>query len=304
MIEERKTLLVLNPAAGKGRGKKIVADVLERLKGSMTQIDLVESANPRHLFEIGESAVEQGFRRIVSIGGDGTPFELINGLYHSGRPAQHIEWGMIPAGTGNSFLRDFVEVSAPEILRRMLAGEKRQVDLVEFSYRHEGQTVKKYFHNILGLGLIADVLKLTNEKLKPFGPLGYSLAVMIRLFKGMANRLTITVDGVTHELENSALVISNSKFTGGAMKIAPMAETADGKVDMVVFDRVNRRDIVNIFSNIFKGTHVGHPKVKILSGSEMVIDTEPDELLMADGELLGVTPLTLKVLPGELTVLV
>ena len=296
--------MVLNPAAGKGRGKKIVADVLERLKGSMTQIDLVESANPRHLFEIGESAVEQGFRRIVSIGGDGTPFELINGLYHSGRPAQHIEWGMIPAGTGNSFLRDFVEVSAPEILRRMLAGEKRQVDLVEFSYRHEGQTVKKYFHNILGLGLIADVLKLTNEKLKPFGPLGYSLAVMIRLFKGMANRLTITVDGVTHELENSALVISNSKFTGGAMKIAPMAETADGKVDMVVFDRVNRRDIVNIFSNIFKGTHVGHTKVKILSGSEMVIDTEPDELLMADGELLGVTPLTLKVLPGELTVLV
>jgi YegS/Rv2252/BmrU family lipid kinase len=304
MIEERNTLLVLNPAAGKGRGKKIVADVLEQLKGSMKHIDLVESANPRHLFEIGKGAVEKGFRRIVSIGGDGTPFELINGLYNSGRPSQHIEWGMIPAGTGNSFLRDFVEVSAPEILRRILAGEKRQVDLVEFSYRYEGKTVKKYFHNILGLGLIADVLKLTNEKLKPFGPLGYSLAVMIRLFKGMANRLTITVDGVTHELENSALVISNSKFTGGAMKIAPMAETADGKVDMVVFDRVNRRDIINIFSNIFKGTHVGHPKVKIFSGSEMVIDTDPDELLMADGELLGVTPLTLKVLPGELTVLV
>ena len=304
MIEERKTLLVLNPAAGKGHGKKIVGSVLEELGRSIKNMDFVESTNPRHLFEIGKGAVEQGYRRIVSIGGDGTPFELINGLYNDGKPSEHVELGMIPAGTGNSFLRDFTEVSAPEIMRRLLAGEKRRVDLVEFSYRHEGEIVRKYFHNILGLGLIADILKLTNEKLKPFGPLSYSLAVMIRLFKGMANRLAITVDGVTHKMENSALVISNSKFTGGAMKIAPMAETMDGKVDMVVFEQVNRRDIINIFSNIFKGTHVDHPKVKIFSGSEMVIETEPDELLMADGELLGHTPLTLKVLPGELTVLI
>ncbi len=304
MIEERKTLLVLNPAAGKGRGKKLAGGVLEQLKKSMKHVDFTVSTTPKHLFEIGKGAVEKGYRRIVSIGGDGTPFELINGLYDEGKPAEHVELGMIPAGTGNSFLRDFVEVSAPDIVRRMLEGEKRRVDLVEFSFLQDGKTVRKYFHNILGLGLIADVLKLTNERLKPFGPLGYSLAVMIRLFKGMANRLAITVDGVTHELENSALVISNSKYTGGAMKIAPMAETADGKVDMVVFDRVNRRDIVSIFANIFKGTHVDHPKVRIFSGSEMVIHTEPEELLMADGELLGFTPMTLKVLPGELTVLV
>lgn len=304
MIEERKTLLVLNPAAGKGRGKKIADSIQNKLREAISNLDFIESENPTHLYQIGKEAVDRGYRRIVTIGGDGTPFELINGLYHAGKPAHPIEFGMIPSGTGNSFLRDFIDISAPEILQRMLAGEKRQVDLVEFSYQQDGETVTKYFHNILGLGLIADILKLTNEKLKPFGPLSYSLAVFIRLFKGMANRLTITVDGETHELENSALVISNSKFTGGAMKIAPMAETADGKVDMVVFDRVNRRDIIAIFANIFKGTHVDHPKVKIFTGAEITIHTEPAELLMADGELLGFTPLTLKVLPGELTVLV
>ncbi len=304
MIEERKTLLVLNPAAGKGRGKKIVEGIFKQLQEAIVDMDFIESENPSHLFEIGKDAVGQGYRRIVTIGGDGTPFELINGLYHTGKPAEHIELGMIPSGTGNSFLRDFVEISSQEIVRRMLAGEKRQVDLVEFSYRQDNQHITKYFHNILGLGLIADILKLTNEKLKPFGPLSYSLAVFIRLFKGMANRMTISVDGVSHEMENSALVISNSKFTGGAMKIAPMADTADGKVDTVVFEQVNRRDIINIFANIFKGTHVDHPKVKIFSGSEITIHTDPEELLMADGELLGYTPLTLKVLPGELTVLV
>ena len=87
------------------------------------------------------------------------------------------------------------------------------------------------------------------------------------------------------------------------MKIAPMADTQDGLVDMVIFQEVNRRDILNIFSRVFKGTHVGHPKVRTFRAAEIVIDSCPQELLMADGELLGQTPLRLKVLPGELAIL-
>jgi len=87
------------------------------------------------------------------------------------------------------------------------------------------------------------------------------------------------------------------------MKIAPMADTDDGNVDMIVFNEVNRREIVNIFANVFKGKHVDHPKVKVFKGFEMEIDAEPQQLLMADGELLGETPMKLKVLPGELRIL-
>jgi diacylglycerol kinase (ATP) len=151
--------------------------------------------------------------------------------------------------------------------------------------------------------LIADILKLTNEKLKFLGTLGYSMAVLIRLFKGMNNRMKVTIDDQTFELKNSALVISNSKYTGGEMKIAPRADTNDGRVDMIVFNEVNRREIINIFANVFKGKHVDHPRVKVFKGSEMEIDAEPRQLLMADGELLGETPTKLKVLPGELKIL-
>ncbi len=126
---------------------------------------------------------------------------------------------------------------------------------------------------------------------------------MLRLARGMHNRMLLTVDGEKMEIVDSALVISNSKFTGGGMKIAPMADTQDGKVDLVIFQEVNRRDILNIFSRVFKGTHVGHPKVKTFRAAEVAIDSCPQELLMADGELLGMTPLRLKVLPGELTIL-
>jgi diacylglycerol kinase (ATP) len=255
-----------------------------------------------HIVEIGKEAVRDGYRRIITIGGDGTPFELINGLYAEGVPPYEIELGMIPAGTGNSFLRDFDEATSSRWLEIILQGKYRSVDLVEFTYFREGKQERKYYINIMGIGLIADILKLTNEKLKFLGSFGYSLAVLIRLFRGMNNRLTVTIDGKVLEMKNSALVISNSKYTGGKMKIAPMADTGDGKVDMVVFNEVNRREIIDIFLKVFKGEHIKHSKVKVFSGTEMEVIGEPVQLLMADGEMLGETPMKLKVHPGRLKI--
>jgi YegS/Rv2252/BmrU family lipid kinase len=304
MTDHVKTLLVLNPAAGKGKGKKSFHHILTRLKEKFNRLDLRTSEYAGHLFEIGKEAAANDYQQIISIGGDGTPFELINGLYANGKPRQDIILGMIPAGTGNSFLRDFGDVSQERWIESVLDGKTRRVDVIEFLYVHNNRQIKKYFINILGIGLISDILKLTNERLKFLGAFGYSMAVLIRLFKGMNNQLTVTVDDCRYELSNSALVISNSKYTGGEMKIAPMAETNDGKVDMVVFNEVNRREIINIFRNVFKGNHVNHPKVKVFSGSQFEIEAEPTQLLMADGELLGETPMKLKVLPNELSVLV
>jgi diacylglycerol kinase (ATP) len=298
-----KTLLLLNPVAGKGKGKKIFDPIHAHLTKAFSNIEVAISQFPGHLTEICREAVTNGFERYISIGGDGTPYEIINGIYANGIPEQKIQLGMIPAGTGNSFLRDFGEVDQQLWLDKICNGNSRKVDLIEFSYFQDGKEKKQYYINILGIGLISDILKLTNKKLKFLGRLGYSLAVLIRLFQGMNNSINITVDDRYIELENSALVISNSKFTGGEMKIAPMADTGDGKVDMIIFNRVNRREILNIFANVFKGTHTQHPKVDVVSGSLIEIDAEPQLQLMADGELLGHTPMKLKVLPGQLTIM-
>ena len=295
--------MILNPAAGKGKGQKTFPVVLALLQEKYKNLEVKISQYPGHIVEISREAVLQNFQRIISIGGDGTPFEIINGLYSQGIPKPGIELGMIPAGTGNSFLRDFDEVNPGKWVEHVINGTTRPVDLVEFSYFKQGKEIKSHFINIMGIGLIADILKLTNEKLKFLGTLGYSLAVLVRLFKGMKNRVQVTVGHRYFELKNSALVISNSKYTGGEMKIAPMAETNDGKVDMIVFKEVNRRDIIHIFANVFKGKHVEHPKVKVYRGSEIKIEAEPSQLLMADGELLGETPMKLKVMPGALKIL-
>ncbi len=298
-----KTLLVVNPAAGHGRGEKCFRRLEPRLRSAIPGLEVRFSEQAGHAVEIGKRAAGEGFDRLICLGGDGTPYEVINGLYSAGRPARLPEIGQIPAGTGNSFLRDFDILTPDEALERILAGRRRRVDLVEFHYREGTDTLRRYSLNILGVGLIADILRLTNERLKFLGAAGYSLAVLIRLARGMDNRITIEADGRRLEVADSALVVSNSKYTGGKMKIAPSADVSDGRADLVLFNGVNRREIVSIFGGVFSGRHMAHPKVETLQAASISVEATPPLRLMADGELLGHTPLRVRVLPAELTIL-
>ena len=298
-----KTLLVVNPAAGHGKGKKCFESLESALREKMPGLEVRFSEYAGHAVEIGKQAARQGFERLICLGGDGTPFEVIAGLYDEGRPPNHPEIGLIPAGTGNSFIRDFGTRTPEEALGNILAGRRRAVDLVEFEYREGGRTVRRYSLNIIGVGLIADILQLTNERLKFLGAVGYSLAVLVRLLRGMRNRIEIDTDGRKVTVADSALVVSNSKFTGGKMKIAPSADVSDGRADLVLFNHVNRREMVAIFSAVFSGKHAAHPKVEMRQAARIQIEADPPLRLMADGELLGHTPLGVKVLPGELTIL-
>ncbi|HOW45196.1 MAG TPA: diacylglycerol kinase family lipid kinase [Candidatus Aminicenantes bacterium] len=303
MAPDPKTMLVVNPHAGKGRGARILPAVRARLEPRFPGLALRVSARPGQALDFGREALAEGYGRVVCLGGDGTPFEVVSGMFAAGAPAPGFELGLVPAGTGNSFLRDFSLRGWGAAVSAILAGRRRPVDVVEAAYDDNGREARRHFLNILGVGLIADILKLTNERLKGLGAAGYSLAVMLRLIRGVRNRLRLTLDGEELEIADSALVVSNSKFTGGAMKIAPMADSGDGRADLVAFQGASRRDMLAIFARIFSGGHLMHPRVWSRPLAGMAVTADPPQRLMADGELLGRTPLRLRVLPGALTVL-
>ena len=303
MSSNSRTILIVNPVAGHGMGRKCFRRLEPRLRRDFPGLDVWMSEYRGHAVELGRKAAEERVPRMICLGGDGTPFEVVNGLYAEGRPPVVPEIGLIPAGTGNSFLRDFGVTSADAALDGILAGRQRAVDLLDFEFRRGGRPERRRALNIIGVGLIADILKLTNERLKFLGAAGYSLAVLLRLAKGMHNRIDLAADGRAWTIRDSALVISNSQFTGGKMKISPMSDVADGRADLVVFREVNRREILAIFKGVFAGTHTSHPKVETTAAAEIAVDAAPAQILMADGELLGETPLRVKVLPRELTIL-
>jgi diacylglycerol kinase (ATP) len=299
-----KTLLIVNPAAGHGLGRKTFARLESRLKAEIPGLEVRFSERPGHSVEIGREAARGAYDRILCLGGDGTPYEVINGLYAGGRPMRIPVIGQIPAGTGNSFLRDFGIETPEQALEAIRTGRRRKTDLIEFDYHWEGRTIRAYSLNIIGVGLIADILRLTNERLKFLGAAGYSLAVLARLVRGMRNRIAVEADGRRLELADSALVVSNSKYTGGKMMIAPKADTADGRADAVLFNGPNRRQTVGIFAGVFSGKHLAHPNVDLIQAASISVESDPPLRLMADGELIGLTPLRLRVLPAELDILV
>lgn len=303
MAPDLKTMLVVNPCAGRGRGARIFPAVRALLEPRFPGMALRVSGRPGQALDFGREALAEGYGRVICLGGDGTPFEVVSGMYAAGVPPPGFELGLVPAGTGNSFLRDFSLRTWGEAVSAILAGRRRLVDAVEAAYDEGGREARRHFLNILGVGLIADILKLTNERLKGLGAAGYSLAVLLRLARGMRNRLQLTLDGEEREIAGSALVVSNSKFTGGAMKIAPMADPGDGRADLVAFQGVNLRDMLAIFARVFSGGHLRHPRVWSRPVAGLTVVADPPQRLMADGELLGHTPLRLRVLPAALTVL-
>lgn len=298
-------LAVINPAAGGGRCGKRYPAAVERLREAGLEIDTVETSGPGEASEVVAAAWAQGRRRFIAVGGDGTGYEVVNGLFPAatatGSGAERPVLGFLPLGTGNSFLRDFTEHGAEHTIEALVAGARRPCDVIRLTHR-EGVL---HYINLLSIGFVADVNGLRARRFKRWGELGYVLAV-ISAVAGLRSRgYPMRVDGGA--LDDEAQVFSsfnNSKFTGGKMMMAPHAQTHSGTIAVVRVGAMGRASLLATFPKIFKGTHVEHPAVTTAQATRIDLDLDEEIDVMVDGEALRVVPQTLEVLPGALHVAV
>src|SRR3979490_865003 len=155
---------IVNPAAGGGRSAKLAGPALARLREKGLKIDVLASTGPGHAVELAREAYEQGYRRFIAVGGDGTAHEILNGVYQRAHGKDRIALGFLPLGTGNSFLRDFTKDGAGASMQSLLEGRTRPVDLLRLT--HAAGEI--YSFNLLSVAFTADVAALTNRMFKPF----------------------------------------------------------------------------------------------------------------------------------------
>src|SRR5262249_23151789 len=134
---------------------------------------------PGHAVQLASEAYDQGYRRFLAVGGDGTAHEILNGVFARRSGVKRIALGFLPLGTGHSFLRDFTSHGAHASLDPAGAGRPRTVDLIRLTHA-KGEI---YSFNLLSVGFTADVAALTNRYFKPLGPLGYLLGVFLRVIQ-------------------------------------------------------------------------------------------------------------------------
>lgn len=292
---------IVNPAAGGGRSGQRANAALDTLRRRGIDIEAVRTDHAGHAIDLARRAYERGERRFLAVGGDGTSHEIINGALPLAREkGEPMTIGMLPLGTGNSFLRDFGVIGSEAALEAIARGTEHACDVNELV--HAKGTLLSF--NIVGLGFSATVGAVTNRRYKPLGAAGYVVGVVQTTMTLQYPVFPLRVDGgPLDERPVVLLSFSNSQCTAGAMKMAPRADVSDGELDVIRIGKMPRRKFLPWFPSIFRGEHVTKDGVEQTRARRVEFAIESDVDCMIDGEIVSLTPRSITVLPKALTVI-
>jgi len=295
-------LAIVNPAAGGGRCGSLAEAAIKRLRANGVEVDVVETTAAGEATEIARRAYANGRRRFIAVGGDGTGYEIVNGLFPEALTGGKPTLGFLPLGTGNSFLRDFTTRGAEYALEAILAGSRHSCDVVRL--RHAGGDL--FYINLLSMGFTADVTATANRRFKRLGELGYLLGVLICLVRLRRRAFPLRAEGDADFDRRRCLFLSfsNSRFTGGKMMIAPQASTSDGLVEYVRWGPIGRMGLLRNLHRLFDGSHIAHPLASRRPARSIEFALEAPVDVMIDGEVLTLDCRRLDMFPGALDVLV
>src|SRR5579863_1318923 len=184
-------LAIVNPAAGGGRQRNMLLPALERLRSGKVQVEVKETSAPGQAAEIAREAYRRGQRRFIAVGGDGTSYEIVNGLFPETQNGERPTLGFLPLGTGNSFLRDFSERGLEYASQALATGKRRPCDVLRLTHR-EGVL---HYINLLSMGFAADVAATRIRRFKNMGELGYLLALFVCLARLERRAFPVRVNG-------------------------------------------------------------------------------------------------------------
>jgi diacylglycerol kinase (ATP) len=293
-------LAIVNPAAGGGRCGKLAPAAIERVRGLGIAVTVVSTASAGDAIAIAREAYAKGTRNFLAVGGDGTSYEIVNGLFPEALTGEKPTLGFLPLGTGNSFLRDFTKEPLEYTMESLREGRRRACDVIRLT--HAGGDL--YYMNLLSLGFPADVGETANRRFKGMGPIGYVRAVFAHIKTLQHQTFPHRVNGDGEWDRDPVLFLSfnNSKFTGGTMMIAPNADSSDGEIECVRWGPIGRAGLIATLPRLFTGTHIHHPLARRTPAKRVEFDLESAVTVMIDGESLRLDCRSLEILPNAMDI--
>jgi diacylglycerol kinase (ATP) len=297
-----KYLAIINPAAGGGRSRKLLGPALERLRAGGVEVEVRETSASGHAENLAREAWREGYRKFISVGGDGTSYEIVNGLFPLAEGSEPPTLGFLPLGTGNSFLRDFSDEGVEYGIQALIAGRSRRCDVLRL--RHKNGVL--HYINILSIGFSADVATLRMRRFSSWGEAGYQASIFICLTRFRRRPFPLSADGepLIDRRPCLFLTFNNSKFTGGTMMIAPTAETDDGLIEYVRWGPIGRVGLIRNLPGLYDGTHIQHPLAEVRKVQRIDFHLDEPVDVMIDGEVVTLHCESVDVLPGALNVVV
>ena len=290
--------LAVNPTAGGNKGVAVGETVRSLLANSAHEvIELTGTTFEDARAKITAAITSRQIDRLVLVGGDGMAHLGVNVCANT-----TVAMSIVPAGTGNDSAGIFgMPMNDPAAATRLILDSlhtPKVIDAIEIVH----SLGKTWAIGSASAGFDALVNARANKMSWPAGPMKYYLAMLLELASFKAIRYRSKIDGVAKEFEAMLCVVSNSGVFGGGMLVVPEASVTDGKLDLLILNKISRFKLVKIFPRVYKGTHVTDPAVELLKASkvEIAADGMP---IYSDGEYVGQAPFTATVVPGALLVI-
>lgn len=312
------TLVIYNPVAGRGRVQAQWPLVEEALRQAGLEFDAVATHAPLEAMKLATEA-PQKYSAVVSVGGDGTTHEIVNGLMRASGEAETIATGIVPLGNGD----DFVKIIPPETpigsrppdwrvaVQKIARGQTMLFDvgrIVGDYCRPDLGSGPHYFVNSMDIGFGAQAAQSFTTIPKYLKGMSAYLAA---IFKTMIDYPDLHVrlqldDQPPFDQRTTMTVVMNGRCFANGFWVCPDARADDGLFDLMVSENVGRLTILRLLPKLMKGTHLDEPIVHMHQARRVVIDSHQPLIVETDGEIpyLEAQHLELEILHKRLRVFV
>jgi diacylglycerol kinase (ATP) len=288
--------VVLNPASRNGKTLKLLPRVTEALQTTGRPHEIYLTKEPNDATHAAKRFADQGADVVIAVGGDGTFNEVANGIVESGKATP---MGLVPSGAGSDFVRTAGTPSDLDAaFDRALNGTRRSIDIGRATF---ADGTSRVFLNLAGIGIDAEIAERAEATKLPGSTLPYLWGLGGALFKYEKLRVAVEADGQRVTGSVISVLVANAKYAAGGMYIAPMAEIADGLLDVAIIGDFGKFELVRHMPKVYRGKHVTLSKFTHLPVRSVRVETNVPARVQLDGELYGTSPVTFTVEPGALT---
>ena len=278
--------IIANPIAGNQKFSKQWKEIQQLLNSKNIDYSFVFTQFSKHEIELVQNAIQQGFRNIISIGGDGTLHNIVNGVMMQRYvKSSDITIAVLPIGTGNDWIKTY---NIPNNIKKAIDIISERKTILQDIGQIEIATGKiSYFNNVAGLGYDGYIAKKLQE-LKRLGSISYLIAGIYGFLFYKKSIFKIAMNQTIIETTCLITMVSICKFSGGGMQFSKKGDPIDGLFDITIVKNITLLDLILNIKKLYNGKIVAHPKVATYKTNKIIVDPQNSKpFIQADGELIG-----------------
>lgn len=284
---KRRIAILINPVAGKGKAIESLPKIKSFFEPYSDEIELIIKVSKckNDLMVLTKECIEQDIFDFIALGGDGTLFEVINGIPSEDEIIEKVSIALLPLGSGNDFVKSFrSRHSLDMILQNVIDNKKIKVDC--------GRVNEFKFINSCTFGIDGPIIQKTDQlKDKLNGKAAYMMSTLSTALHYKAPVMKVTIDNLTIEKPILLLAIGNGRFIGGGMDVFPDSKYDDGILDVCMVEDVSLLKFLKEFKKIYAGKLSEINEVHYFKAKEVKIETITGmAFINADGNLVGTDP--------------